>query len=281
MTETLLPDRFGSPALRSVAPENLILAELVDSTNRLVARIARDYLDEAVAPPDLLMIALEQTAGRGRRGRSWASPKGRGIYLSRLVFLGEGQSPKDLPMLVPLWLARALERWLPAGGCRIKWPNDLLVGGRKIGGILLETISRGSAGGRALVLGAGINHDLRDGRQDVPQRGTSLCDEADEAPSYGEVLTAIVDELEAGLEAWRNGRPSRDELVDLYRAASAHRPGDRIRCQVGAREVVGDLMDFDDRGHLLLRGDDGEEIRVASGELIEPLPEVPPSSGSD
>lgn len=281
MTDSCLLD-LDSPALRSVAPENLVLAERVDSTNRLVARIAREYLEEAVDPPDLLMVALEQTAGRGRRGRSWASPRGRGVYLSRLLFLGPDESLEDFPLLMPLWLIRAFERWLPAGRCRIKWPNDLLVDGRKLAGILLETIPRSDADGRALVLGAGVNHDLRERREGVPERGTSLLDVLDEVdgpPGYEEVLTAIVEELEAGLTAWRSGAQTRKELVDRYRAASAHRPGDRIRCQLGSREVEGEVVGFDDKGHLRLREGGGREIVIASGEILEPHPEVPPSSG--
>src|ERR1700709_1102745 len=136
-------------------PENVIVLEQGASTNRLARAILADYDRECQALPIALLLAFEQTEGHGRLGRSWSSPPGRGVYASRTLSVAEPERLQPLPLLVGVGLCRALDAYLPSPA-RLKWPNDVLAGGKKIGGVLIETLIR--PGDCALaVVGYGVN----------------------------------------------------------------------------------------------------------------------------
>lgn len=254
-------------------PANLVVLPRTPSTNLLGRRMARDYFAEGVAPPPALVVAWEQTAGRGRRGRSWASPPGHGVYASLVIPVAGAERLYTLPLLAAVALCRAVDRHLPDGGprCRLKWPNDLLVvggadGGRKLGGLLIE-VERGEDGEAAAVIGFGINHRPAPETEAAagPRGVAALAAESSDPAS----LAVLVRDLSAALEA---------ELVHLgddtyaareYQALSAHRPGERMSCRDGGRTVEGTFLGFDRRGFLRLRpaGTDGEELHLAAGEV--------------
>ena len=263
-------------------PANRIVAGRVDSTNRLARGVVATYLADEVRPPALLIIALEQTAGRGRRGRAWASPPCAGVYVTRVLPLPEAGEDTDalhraiqsLPLLVAVGLARAIDGLLPddAERPRLKWPNDVLIGGRKIAGILAESLALGS-GPPVALLGYGVNHarprpDLRAGAPSdgpgLPEGATTLGDHLASPPSLGATARALV----AGVEAELAHLGDLGYAVRAYRELSAHRPGDRLRCRIGEETVEGEFEGFDERGHLRLRRD-GETVLLAAGEIVE------------
>src|SRR5437764_10089213 len=136
-------------------PDNLVVLERVGSTNRLARAVIAEYELECQALPGGLFLAFEQTAGRGRLGRSWSSPPGQGVYASRTLSVAEPERLQTLPLLVGVGLCRGLDAYLPTP-CRLKWPNDLLASDKKIGGILIESLIR--PGDCALaVVGYGVN----------------------------------------------------------------------------------------------------------------------------
>ena len=233
------------------APENLVVLPVVDSTNRLARAIVQEYETEEQPLPPLLILALEQSGGRGRHGRTWASPAGKGVYATRVLTVQDASSLQTLPLLVGIGLCRALAP-LP---CRLKWPNDLLVAGKKIGGILIEAMVRAEGESRALI-GFGVNVSQGPG---MPETATSV-QQLDGTGSLEEVTWRLVEGLERELE----------HLGDLayaaaaYRELSVHRPGDRIACRVGEETVEGTFVEIDDQGRLVL--DDG--TRLSSGEVI-------------
>lgn len=153
--------------------ERLIILERVGSTNTLARRLA-----EEGAPNGTLIIAEEQTAGRGRAGKPWRAPKGRALLLSIILRperpLQRNDSPGAIPLRVGLAAAVAIEA---AAGLRVqvKWPNDLLVDGRKLAGILCEGSLTSAARGY-LVAGIGINVAQREGDFDpsISQPATSI-----------------------------------------------------------------------------------------------------------
>src|SRR5918997_446242 len=151
------------------------------STNDEAARQAA-----AGAPEGLCVMAREQTAGRGRQRRAWLSPKDAGLYFS--LVLRPRFGPERWP-LVTLAAALAVRDAL-AESCGvetdIKWPNDLLARGRKLCGILAETIETGA--GRALVVGVGINLDDRAFPPDLRESATSVAAEAARAADAEELL---------------------------------------------------------------------------------------------
>lgn len=118
--------------------------ESVGSTNDRAAELARDG-----APAWTVVVANEQTAGRGRRGDSWFSPPGSGLWMS--VLLGDRRALPQLPLLVGLACAEAIEKHLDGVRIGLKWPNDLFLAGRKVGGVLCERAEE------TVVAGIGIN----------------------------------------------------------------------------------------------------------------------------
>lgn len=261
-------------------PENLVLLDTVDSTNRLAARMVRDYLEESLTPPPSLLLACQQTGGKGRQGRTWESPRGGGLYATRVVLSDATEALTTLPLLVAVGMARALREMLGDRGaaCGIKWPNDLLVEGRKIGGILIEAVSRGESRPLALV-GYGANHgpgaapgsDSDSDAETVPvPESTTLTREltahpgAGALPGFGEFAWTLIGGVEAELEHLGDMAYA----VERYRELTVHREGDTVRCRMGGKEVRGTFRGFDERGFLLLETESGI-APVAAGEVIE------------
>lgn len=236
------------------APENLVLLPVVDSTNRIAREIVQEYETEEQPLPPLLILALEQSGGRGRQGRTWTSPPGKGVYATRVLTVQDAGALQTLPLLVGIGLCRSLDPCLPSS-CRLKWPNDLLVEGKKIGGILIEAMVRAEGESRALI-GFGVNVSQDPG---MPETSTSVH-QIGGTGSLEDVTWKLVEGLERELE----------HLGDLvyaaaaYRELSIHRRGDRIVCRVGEETVEGVFVEIDDQGRLVL--DSG--LRLSSGEVI-------------
>jgi BirA family biotin operon repressor/biotin-[acetyl-CoA-carboxylase] ligase len=250
------------------APENLVVLPRVDSTNRVARAVVDEYQAEEQPLHPLLVLALEQTGGRGRQGRVWTSPAGKGVYATRVVVVEDASRLQSLPLLVGVGLSRALAPYLPVP-CLLKWPNDLVVGlgGEretigKIGGILIEAVAQ--AGQPAVaVIGFGVNHGHETG--DLPETGTSL-----------RLLGGIGGEV--GLEelTWALVMGVERELAHLgdmsyaaaaWRELSVHRPGDPMTCRTADGEVEGTFEGLDDQGRLVLRSG-GRPLRLSSGEVI-------------
>jgi BirA family transcriptional regulator, biotin operon repressor / biotin---[acetyl-CoA-carboxylase] ligase len=239
--------------------ENLIVAERIDSTNTL----ARRFFDEAWTGsgpgPEALIVALEQTAGRGRQGRRWVSRKGLGVYATLLLAVREAEL-QMLPLLVGIGLARALQGL----GCpaRLKWPNDIQVGGRKLGGILIESMSREAAGAAAIV-GFGINHGHHAAELPTPT-STSLRQVLAPLPGFERVAVELVAAVLAEIDHADDAAYARS----AYGEMTVHRTGDTLRCRIAHEDLEGVFLGFDERGFLRLSVG-GHERRVASGEIVE------------
>ncbi|HEX6902839.1 MAG TPA: biotin--[acetyl-CoA-carboxylase] ligase [Thermoanaerobaculia bacterium] len=247
----------------SGGPENLIVLPRVESTNVLARSIITEYQNEGQTLHPLLLLTLEQTGGRGRHGRAWSSPWGKGVYATRVFAVPDPALLQTLPLLVGVGLCRALASHLSVP-CRLKWPNDVLVevdGGRKkIGGILIEASVQAGEDAFAII-GFGVNHSHA--REDLPETATSLGllgGGADLADFTWDLVTGVESELtRLGDQAY---------AVESYRDLSVHRPGERMVVRTGGAEVEGTFAGFDDMGRLLLeRG--GETIPRAAGEVIE------------
>jgi BirA family biotin operon repressor/biotin-[acetyl-CoA-carboxylase] ligase len=170
----------------------------IGSTNDRALAWAR-----AGAPHGAMVTADEQTAGRGRQGRRWVSPAGEGLYASVVLRPAQGWSPRwaALGLAVGLGVREGLAGWLPE--LKLKWPNDLLVGGRKLAGVLCETRWQGSA--PDVVIGFGVNVLQRELPAEL--RATSVVREMADGtcPSRQEVLAAVLLGLEAVLAGFFAG----------------------------------------------------------------------------
>lgn len=249
----------GALAGRTVGAALLCL-DTVDSTNNELKRRAD------TAPDGLAVLAQEQTGGRGRLGRSFVSPAGKGLYLS--VLLRPQCVLADAGMLTA-WTAvavcRALERCcgVRAG---IKWPNDIMLEGRKLCGILTELeLEAETAALRHVIVGVGINvsQDAADFGPEVAPVAISLAQALGRAPRRSqlaaEVLSAL-DDLYRAFPAQKADYLARYSAlcVTAGRAVRVLRPG---QVRTGTAEAVNE--DF----ALLVRWDNGEQEALSSGEV--------------
>ena len=239
--------------------ENRVLFRTIDSTNAFARRLVEDLQLEGLRPRPTVIAALHQSQGRGRQGRSWSSPPGLGVSASLVVPLASRQALPVLPLLVAVALCTELNEALD-GRCRLKWPNDLMVGGRKLAGVLIEVLGGGESGPLA-VIGFGVNHGQR--QNELPgDAATSLRMECGRLPSLprvtGRLVTAVMAELE------HLDQPGR--AIERYRELSDHRAGERLRCRTGQGVVEGSFAGYDARGFLRLATPQGE-LLLPAGEI--------------
>lgn len=239
----------------------LIAFDSLDSTNERARELAADgEADGAV------VWARVQTAGRGRQGRQWQSPAGN-LYCS--ILLRPGMAPGEaaqFSFVTALALGAAVSGLLPAGAdLRYKWPNDLLVGGRKAAGILLE--ASGVSGGKVdwLVVGAGLNlahhPDIAPGSG---FRATSLAAEGAAEATVEEVLGRFVEAFARWRVQWRDAG-----LAAVHTAwlARAWRLGEEIAVRQAGGELRGRFEGLDGSGALLLALADGSRRALPAGDV--------------
>jgi BirA family biotin operon repressor/biotin-[acetyl-CoA-carboxylase] ligase len=214
------------------------------------------------APEGVVIMAAEQTAGRGRQGRSWYSPRGS-LSLSVVFHPAMGQLP-GLVMAGALAVARTVRictRLAPV----IKWPNDILLSGRKVCGILVESELQADKVAFAVV-GIGLNV-ARDAAvsPDIAAIATSLEREAGRSLDMKDIAGELLEQLDDLYGDLRAGRPVfkewRDSLVTL---------GKPVRIEHGPRMEEGLAEDVTPEGALLLRRKDGTLAEVVAGDAITP-----------
>jgi len=238
----------------------------ISSTNDValerIATVAADGKDAEGS----VVVAEEQTAGRGRRGHTWFSPPRAGLYVS--VVLAPARARVDAPratLLLTLAAGVAIAEGIAAAtGLRadLKWPNDLQVARRKLAGILAE-----GAAGQQVVVGYGINVAATALPPELIDRTTSLESELGRAVDRADVLVETLVALSARYEDLLDGRF--DAILDAWRARSPSAVGTRVSWTTNAGQLSGVTAGIDDHGALLVRVDDRIE-RVVAGELSWP-----------
>jgi BirA family biotin operon repressor/biotin-[acetyl-CoA-carboxylase] ligase len=232
------------------------------STNEEARELARRGAEDGT-----IVVADAQTAGRGRLDRSWHSPPGVGLYASVLVREPElGPRLTLLPLLVGVALADGIAA-LGVADAALKWPNDVLLGGRKLAGILCEFESpAGQTGGDgAVVLGVGVNvgHLLGDFPSGLREQATSLRLALGRDVARETVLCRFLAALGARLQAFRT--PA-DFPWDAWRARSAVE-GQPVRVEGPPGGFDGEALRVDPDGALVVRRTDGAELRVVAADV--------------
>lgn len=237
----------------------LQILESVDSTNAEVLR----QIDEGAAP-GLVCTAEQQTAGRGRLGRQWVSPFAGNLYLSLLWEFSQGASALEgLSLAVGVAVARALvASGLPPA--QLKWPNDILFDGAKLGGVLLE-MTGDAAGPCQIVVGVGLNVSMPAAAADaIDQAWTDLDTIAGKShPGRNALLAALLNELLPLAAGFESGgfAPWRDEWQALDAFA-----GKSVVLNTGGAQIAGTARGVDGRGALQLETTDGIQA-VFGGEI--------------
>jgi BirA family transcriptional regulator, biotin operon repressor / biotin---[acetyl-CoA-carboxylase] ligase len=211
----------------------------------------------------LWIVAREQTAGRGRRGNAWVSPPGNLYATLLLTDPAPTECAPQLSFVAVLALHDAIGACAPGLGkaLALKWPNDLLCGGAKVAGILIE----GEGAGDALAVAIGIGVNCTSHPPQTPYRATDLQGEGApvDAAALFEALTAS---LAQRLAAWRRGAGFSDIRADwIARAAGM---GGDMRARLPDREIVGRGEGLDAHGRLLLRLADGSLQVIAAGDVF-------------
>jgi len=220
---------------------------------------------EAGAAAGFTVLADEQTEGRGRRGHSWCSPPGAGLYLSCLHRPGRSVELVTLAAGVAVREAILHACGLPA---HLKWPNDLLVGARKLAGLLAEGARIGTPDA-AVTIGIGLNLHPASYPPDVDARATCLAREVAGAIDRGALLTAILEQLADTLARLDAGGGS--DILQEWRAASPLSVGTPVEWSDAAAIRRGITAGLDESGALLVETASGLE-RVIGGELQWTLP---------
>jgi len=222
--------------------------EVTDSTNRVVADLAA-----AGAPEGVVVVAEFQTAGRGRLNRRWEAPPGTAVTAS--VLLRPGGLPSARWHLVTAAVALAARQACTqvAGFTpEVKWPNDLLVGERKLAGVLAEAM------GGAVVVGLGWNVSA------APQGAVSAEDAAGHPVDRGALLTGWLEALDRRCGQW-------DDVAAEYRRVCAT-VGRQVRVERPGGSLRGTAVSIDSDGRLVVRPASGAAIAVSAGDVTHVRP---------
>ena len=232
-------------------------AALGSTSDRCLAAAA------AGEPAGLAVLALQQTAGRGSRGRAWHSPAGN-MYLSFLLRPGGIIGEAGIwPLLISLALHDAVTPLLPDPSVlTLKWPNDLLLAGGKLAGILLDLAADAQGNVQSVVIGCGVNLAVA---PDVPGRATASLRDAGVVPPSPEIFARV---LLAALDA-RLAQHASAGAPALHAGwlLRAHPTGTALTIRYGRTEISGTFAGLSSAGHLLLQTTDGTKT-IAAGEVL-------------
>ncbi len=240
--------------------QDIVYFQETDSTNLRAKSLA-----DRGAPEGTVVIAESQTEGRGRRGRTWFSPAGEGIYVS--VILRPALSPNEASRLTLLAAVAAAETLLhlTSLNVRIKWPNDIMVRGKKLAGILTQVSTEMDAVDYIVVgLGINVNTPLKDFPDDLRSSATSIQAEMNGPFPRISLLRLYLERFEDRYEMFKQSgfQPILErwkELSDII--------GKKIRVDLLNHHCMGEVLDIDQDGILILRDQDGTLQRILSGNV--------------
>jgi BirA family biotin operon repressor/biotin-[acetyl-CoA-carboxylase] ligase len=227
--------------------------------------VARREAEEG-AEEGTVVVAEEQTAGRGRFGRAWVSPTGKNIYAT-LILRPDARGLRLMSVIAPLAVCRAAEdiAMIPA---QIKWPNDVLVNDRKLSGILIENEFSGSLPRYALVgIGVNVNFDVEESAE-IALLATSLKRESGHEISREGLLAALLNHFEV---LYRR-TPRESDVLSAWKSR-LETLGRTVTVTFRGQSHVGVAEDVDARGNLLLRQPDGSLMTIEAGEVTLRAPE--------
>ncbi len=230
--------------------------DVVTTTNDLAHFLAREGEAEGS-----VVVAKGQTQGRGRHGKEWVSPEG-GLYFSFILRPGLEPERVSRVTLTVGWAVAGCLQELGVGAVSVKWPNDVLLDGKKVCGILTE-MSLTADKVDYLVVGVGVN--VNTAQKDLPQAAVSLAAVAGRTFDIDDLAHILLKRIDTGYGLLLGHKFC--HILDDLRGMSHIFLGGRVRVTNGERVVSGYAMDFDEDGGLVVRRDNGIEECVAAGSL--------------
>lgn len=238
---------------------NIIYCDVVDSTNEEIRRLAKNGEEQG-----LVVVAEKQTAGKGRRGRSWDSPEGTNLHFS--ILLRPNVEPENAPMLTLVMaysVAQVIreEEKLPI---QIKWPNDLVCSGKKLCGILTEM----HLSGRQIedvVVGVGINVNTAGFPDDLKDKATSLFMEKAEKVDRGLLLNSILEEFQKWYGYFLKEQ-NLSFMKEAYNRMLVNGNREVLVMEPG-KEYQAEALGINEQGELLVKKQDGSVETVFAGEV--------------
>lgn len=254
-------DLIGLVAVNHVIGRDIRVFEETNSTNDIVEKLARDGVKEGV-----VVFAEAQTRGRGRLGRKWLSPARRGLWFSVLLRPDlRPQAATQLTVAAATALCRAIRAQTELKP-QVKWPNDILINGRKVAGVLTELAAEIDHV-KHLILGIGVDVNLSASEFPVELKkiATSLKIESGRHLNRLDLAAAILRELDADYQRIKSGRFA--EVADEWEEQCITL-GQRVRIHIGNREITGRAEALDDDGALLVRTEHGHLERIIGGDVM-------------
>lgn len=241
--------------------KEIIVHDSVESTNNLALSLSA----EGSLASGTALIADLQTGGKGRLGRRWISPAGMNIYMSLII--QPDLEPKELTMLTVLAgvsSVTALSK-ICSIPISIKWPNDLMISDKKLGGILTE-VRADSDGISVAVIGIGININMcsKNFPEEIKDLATSIRVAAGISYSRNEIICQILRDFEQWYDILK--KEGRGKLLDAWRKYSSTL-GRTVMATVGQTSVSGIAEDINDSGMLLLRTPSGQQVTISAGDI--------------
>lgn len=255
--DKLLPEEIKSGLDTKIIGKNIYHYDVVASTMDTAFKFALDSMDEGT-----VVCAESQHAGRGRLGRSWVSPKSKGIYLS--VVLRPHFSPNETPrltLLIALAVCEAIKR-ITNLDCQIKWPNDILVNEKKVGGILTE-LNAEMDRTKFVILGIGINVNTK--KNFLPPGATSLKEEKSEVISRIELTKEILRQIDHLYLLFQ--KEGFGAILEKIKHLSSTL-NKRVKAISQGKEIEGQATDIDKDGSLLIRRDSGFIEKIYTGDIV-------------
>ena len=259
--DSLQPQEVKGNLNTEVVGQNLLFFEQLDSTNLYAKRIAEGgFLDGTV------IIADEQLKGKGRMGRIWVSPKGKGIWMT--IMLKPKINPADaskVTLLAACAISKAIEE-ISGLSTKIKWPNDIVVNGKKLCGILTEMSAEIDEINYLIIgIGVNVNIDLEDFPKELQAIATSVKIEKGSGIIRKDLAAAIINQF----ERYYNGfikTGSIKAYINEYKEKSAVL-GKKVSVISSTLELQGTVIDISEEGQLQLELQDGSIKEIISGEV--------------
>jgi len=259
--DILTPDMLKQRLKGSLFGKHIYHFFKTDSTNRVALE-----LGHAGEPEGAVVLAEEQTAGRGRAGRVWSSERAAGIYVTLLL------RPKLAPVQAPLLTmmaglsAHAAVEAVTGLAVDLKWPNDLIIRGKKVGGILTEMHAEPGQV-RFVIVGIGLNVNQEKFPGELASIATSLRLETGKPQSRMELLVRLLREFESDYN--RMLREGVASVVKRFEVISSYAHGKRVRVTNGTESYLGTTAGLGPEGLLQVERDDGRVVTVIAGDVAE------------